>query len=109
MLKDEKLAKRIATLVGNIPRGKVCTYGAIAAAAGKFRGGRQVGYALSHGYAKGTPTHRMVNHRGALAPEYAFGRGIQRQMLEEEGVTFLPNGCVDMKKHFFQPTEKIEK
>ena len=104
MLKDEALSKKIRKLVCNIPKGKVSTYGAIAAAAGKFRGARQVAYVLSRGYAKGAPTHRVVNHQGALAPKDVFGKDIQMQMLQEEGVTFLPSGKVDMKNHFFQPS-----
>lgn len=106
MAVDKTFAKIVYDLVCAIPPGCVCTYGAIAASAGKFRGGRQVGFVLSRGYAKGAPAHRMVNHQGRLAPEDAFGRGVQRQMLEEEGVTFLQNGCVNLKKHFFQPMLK---
>lgn len=106
MAVDEAFAKIVHDLVCAIPPGHVCTYGALAASAGKFRGGRQVGFVLSRGYVKGAPTHRVVNHQGRLAPADAFGKDIQRQMLEEEGVTFLQSGCVNLKKHFFQPILK---
>ena len=41
------------------------------------------------------PCHRVVNQAGRTAPCFRD----QRERLEAEGVTFLPNGNVDMKKH----------
>lgn len=53
----------------------------------------------SPGVAGGVPCHRVVFANGSLAPGFAFGgAGEQRRMLEAEGVRFLPDGRVDMKK-----------
>ena len=41
------------------------------------------------------PCHRVVNHAGRTAP----GWREQRELLEDEGVEFKANGCVDMKRH----------
>ena len=41
------------------------------------------------------PCHRVVNSAGRTAPGWAR----QRALLEQEGVQFKPNGCVDMKRY----------
>ena len=94
---------KIYTVVRQIPEGKVSTYGQVARLAGNPRWSRVVGYALHANPAFGQiPCHRVVNRDGRTAPAFAFGGSdVQRDMLEAEGVTFLPNGCVDMKKHFW--------
>ena len=57
--------------------------------------GRLVGKVLSRAeYYGAYPCHRVVNHAGRLVP----GWQEQRRLLEAEGITFRPNGCVDMKK-----------
>ena len=46
------------------------------------------------------PCHRVVHADGALAAAFAFGGdGVQREMLEKEGVTFTEDGRVDMQIH----------
>lgn len=57
-----------------IPRGKVTTYGAIAAYLGIKSGGRMVGYAMSsvHGIPD-LPAHRVVNRQGVLTGKHHFG------------------------------------
>ena len=36
---------------------------------------------------------------GALSPAHVFGEGVQRARLESEGVTFRPDGCIDLDRH----------
>ena len=93
--------EKIYKVVCRIPEGKVCTYGQVAKLAGNPRWARVVGYALHVNPAFGViPCHRVVNRQGRTAPAFAFGGSdMQRAMLEAEGVTFLPDGTVDMKKH----------
>ena len=83
-----------------IPRGSVATYGQIAAAIGNKRLARVVGYALHvNPEPGGIPCHRVVFKDGGLCGGLAFGgEGIQRALLEEEGVVFLPDGRVDMAR-----------
>lgn len=86
-------------LVRQIPRGRVASYGQIAAMLGQPRKARFVGFAMhaSPGQAAGVPCHRVVFKDGSLAAGYAFGGpSVQRQLLEEEGIVFLPDGRVDM-------------
>ena len=91
----------IYQVVCRIPEGKVATYGQVARLAGNPRWARVVGYALHVNPAFGKiPCHRVVNRDGRTAPAFAFGGSdVQRAMLEGEGVTFLPDGRVNMAKH----------
>lgn len=91
--------EKIYEIVCQIPEGKVATYGQVARLAGNPRWARVVGYALHVNPAFGRiPCHRVVNKDGRTAPAFAFGGSdVQRAMLEAEGVTFLPDGTVDME------------
>ena len=95
--------ERIYAVVCRIPAGKVATYGQVAKLAGNPRWARVVGYALHNNPRPGQiPCHRVVNREGRTAPAFAFGGSdVQRAMLENEGITFLPDGCVDLKKHIW--------
>jgi len=90
---------KIFELVAKIPKGYVASYGQIARMAGSPRAARSVGTALKHAPdSLNLPFHRVVNQKGEMAPEYVFGsRSPQRELLEAEGVCFLPNGCIDME------------
>lgn len=101
---DKEFYAKIYALARKVPSGSVTTYGALGAAAGRLHGGRQVGKAMACApRGQGIPAHRVLRSDGALAPADVFGAGIQHAMLEEEGVTFLPSGRVNLRKHFFQP------
>ena len=92
--------KDVLNIVSQIPRGKVTTYGHIAAWAGWPSHSRMVGRTLRYSpKAEKLPCHRVVNNAGRTAP----GWSRQRALLEEEGVTFKPNGHVDMSKHLWEP------
>ena len=97
-MKNIKLYQQIYKIVAEIPKGAVMTYGQIARSLGNPGWARLVGQAMFH--ASGDiPCHRVLNSKGEMSPEYAFGgQDIQRKMLKDEGVIFKPNGCVDLKK-----------
>lgn len=93
--------KRIYDLVAQIPKGKVATYGQLAFMAGSPRAARIVGAAMYRA-PTGLPCHRVLYGDGRLCCDRAFGgKEIQRQMLEEEGITFLPDGRVDLQNHLW--------
>ena len=93
--------EKIYEVVRNIPKGKVATYGQVALLAGNPRWARVVGYALHVNPEPGViPCHRVVNREGRVAPGFAFGgEGVQRKLLESEGVVFEPDGSIDMDKY----------
>ena len=89
--------EKIYEIVKNIPEGKVATYGKVALLAGNPRWARVVGYALHVNPEPGViPCHRVVNREGRVAPGFAFGgEGVQRQLLESEGIIFEPDGRIN--------------
>ena len=92
---DEDLIYEILSVVDEIPEGKVASYGQIARLTGRDKNARLVGKILSmSGFYGQYPCHRVVNHAGRPAPGFLE----QRERLEAEGVCFLANGCVDMKR-----------
>ncbi|MBQ5437472.1 MAG: methylated-DNA--[Firmicutes bacterium] len=96
---DDDLAYEILSAVGEIPEGRVASYGQIADLIGRPRGARLVGKVLSMAEFYGDfPCHRVVNSSGRTAPGFFD----QRMLLEAEGVVFKDNGCVDMKKYRWQ-------
>ncbi|MGI6230818.1 MAG: MGMT family protein [Tractidigestivibacter sp.] len=98
---DEGFFQRAYDIVRQIPQGRVATYGQIARMMGEPRKARFVGFAMhsSPGMAGGVPCHRVVFKDGSLAPGFAFGGpNEQRRMLDAEGIEFLPNGKVDMRR-----------
>lgn len=91
---------RIYEAVKKIPRGKVATYGQIAALAGNSRMARAVGNALHHNPdPDNVPCYRVVNSKGELSGEFAFGgSGRQAKLLEADGIEVV-DGKVDLKKY----------
>ncbi len=92
--------ERIYEVTREIPRGFVASYGQVAALAGNPRGARAVGFALHRNPEPGEiPCHRVVFRDGSLTDGFAFGgSGVQRRLLEAEGVVFLPDGRVDLRQ-----------
>ena len=93
--------EKIYEVVKSIPKGKVATYGQVALLAGNLRWARVVGYALHVNPEPGIiPCHRVVNREGKVAPSFAFGgEGVQRQLLESEGIVFESDGRIDLGKY----------
>ena len=92
--------KRIYEAVKKIPKGKVATYADVAEMAGDRKMARAVGNALHKNPDPSTiPCHRVVNSKGELAGEYAFGGAWkQAQILENEGVE-VAEGKVNLEKY----------
>ena len=87
---------RVYDAVKNIPRGRVSSYGTVAAATGNKKMARQVGWALHVNPAPETvPCHRVVFKDGSLSSAFAFGGAdAQRALLKKEGVKFDKKGRV---------------
>lgn len=96
-----ELYERIYALAALIPPGKVATYGQLAFLAGVPRGGRLAGQAMANvKEGRNIPCHRVVNSQGRCAPGYLS----QQTLLKAEGVAFLKDGRVDMKRHLWNPS-----
>lgn len=106
----QNLYFRIYNVVRRIPKGRVATYGQVAALAGSPRASRIVGWALRKhvGNAK-LPWQRVINKEGMISIENMDApKELQVQMLRDEGVEIEVregNFFVDLKKFGWRPTE----
>ena len=105
---DEGSHARIFEVVRRIPRGRVLTYGDVAALAGFPEHARLVGYAL-HALPRHStvPWHRVINARGGISVGRAMpgGQLVQRFLLEEEGVEFGANGRTSLQRFRWDAAE----
>ncbi len=76
----------VEKIVSKIPKGRVMTYGQIAALAGNPLAARVVG-GLAHYGKTNLPWQRVVNKKGGLASGYPGGRLSHKEVLESEGYT----------------------
>ena len=105
MTTGTNFTNRVYDLVARIPYGRVTTYGALARAVGEPRSARMVGWAVNAPPPElGLPCHRVVNRIGFLSGGWHFGHpDVMRDALLEEGVTFVDEYQVDLKRHFWDP------
>lgn len=98
---DHAMKESVYEFLKTIPRGKVATYGQIAVYLGNKNLARAVGNILHNNPDPSQyPCHRVVNSKGQVAPNFAFGgAAMQRRLLEQEGITFRQDGSIDLKKY----------
>lgn len=99
-LVSDSPTKRIYEAVKKIPKGKVATYGQVAAMAGSPKMARAVGNALhKNPDPVSIPCYRVVNAKGELAGAFAFGgEQVQARLLEADGIEVV-DGKVDLKRY----------
>ena len=96
--------QRVEALVAQIPRGRVMTYGQLAALCGNARAARIVG-GIAHFGDPALPWQRVVNKSGGLAAGYPGGRNGHKQVLEAEGLTVSNDYRVDVEKLLWRPAK----
>jgi methylated-DNA-protein-cysteine methyltransferase-like protein len=94
--------QRVEALVAQIPKGRVMTYGQLAALAGNARAARIVG-GIAHFGDPDLPWQRVVNKSGGLASGYPGGRSGHKQVLEAEGVRVSADFTVEVNKLLWWP------
>jgi methylated-DNA-protein-cysteine methyltransferase related protein len=85
---DKNFSKRVEMVVALIPKGRVMTYGQLAALCGNARAARIVG-GIAHFGDPNLPWQRVVNKKGGLAAGYPGGRAAHKVHLEAEGVKVM--------------------
>ena len=108
--KDETFFELVYEVVRQIPKGRVTSYGAIAAALGAKSAARMVGWAMngSHKVRPKVPSHRVVNREGLLTGKIHFEYPEKMQeLLEKEGVVAVDDKVQDFKKLFWNPGEYL--
>jgi methylated-DNA-protein-cysteine methyltransferase-like protein len=103
-MEDSSISFRelVEDTVSRIPRGRVMTYGQIAALCGSPRAARIVG-GIAHFGNPLLPWQRVVNKKGGLARGYPGGRKGHKQVLESEGIHVNDNYHIDVKKLIWWP------
>src|SRR5690242_6885854 len=97
MQSDQDFKDQIYSLVAQIPKGRLMTYGQIAALCGRPRAAWEVGQ-IAHFGPTELPWHRVVNKQGGLAKGWPGGVDIQRQLLVAEGIEANDALQVDIAK-----------
>jgi methylated-DNA-protein-cysteine methyltransferase related protein len=97
----EAFAESVYEAVRRVPRGRVASYGAIAALVGAPRSARAVGRALAALDGEGdVPWWRVVNAHGAISlSNVQHGAALQRTLLDGEGLKFRASGRIDMRRY----------
>jgi methylated-DNA-protein-cysteine methyltransferase related protein len=101
---DEGFKERVYELVKHIPKGRIMTYGQIAALAGVPNAGWEVGQ-IAHRGPEELPWQRVVNKKGGLAVGYPGGVEGHRQVLEAEGVRVNDDFTVNVEELLWQPNQ----
>lgn len=110
MTNEPNFFAQIFEVVSLIPKGKVTSYGAIAAYLGSKGSARMVGWAMnaSHSSKKNVPAHRVVNRNGQLTGKHHFdGPDLMQQLLENEGVIIIDNQIQNFEKYFWDPAKEL--
>lgn len=108
--KDENFFEQVHEVARQIPKGRVTSYGAIAAALGAKSSSRMVGWAMN-GCSRvrpAVPAHRVVNRNGMLSGKHHFSPPERMEaLLKKEGVKVKDDKVVDFKKLFWDPMEEL--
>ena len=97
-------------VVRQIPKGKVTSYGAIAAYLGTKLSARMVGWAMNaaHIAKPAVPAHRVVNRNGMLTGKHHFPTAtLMEELLKKEKVEVKDDTVVDFENKFWDPAENL--
>ncbi len=99
-------AKAVAKL---IPKGRVCTYGAIAKYLGASKSARMVGWAMNSSLPEeNIPAHRVVNRNGLLTGKNHFGgKNNMKELLEDEGLIIVNNQIQQLDDVRWDPSVEL--
>lgn len=107
---DQSFFEQVYEVVRQIPKGRVTSYGAIAAVLGTKLSARMVGWAMNGaGRVKPkVPAHRVVNRNGMLSGKHHFGTPTKMQeLLEKEGIRVKNDTISNFKERFWDPAEEL--
>jgi methylated-DNA-protein-cysteine methyltransferase-like protein len=108
--RDENFFELVFQVVRQVPKGRVTSYGAVAACLGTKLSARMVGWAMNAaGPVKpAVPAHRVVNRLGILSGKHHFRPPSKMErLLKKEGIKIKDDKVVDFAKHFWNPVEEL--
>ena len=98
-------------VVRQIPKGRVTSYGAIAAFLGTKLSARMVGWAMNaaHTARPKVPAQRVVNRNGMLTGKHHFETPtLMEELLKKEGIFVEEETVVDFKNKFWDPMIELD-
>ena len=107
---DETFFSLVYDVVRQIPKGRVTSYGAIAAALGTKKSARMVGWAMNnaHFITPKVPAHRVVNRQGLLTGKMHFATPTQmEELLQKEGIEIVEDQVQNFQKIFWDPATEL--
>ncbi|MBS4043538.1 MAG: MGMT family protein [Chitinophagaceae bacterium] len=108
--KEYTFFEDVYDVVRKIPKGRVTSYGAIAAYLGTKMSARMVGWAMNaaHNITPKVPAHRVVNRNGLLTGKAHFETPTKMQeLLEKEGIKIEKDAIINFEKHKWDPTKEL--
>jgi methylated-DNA-protein-cysteine methyltransferase-like protein len=103
---DDGFKERVYSIVASIPKGKLMTYGQVAALAGASWAAWEVGQ-VAHFGPTDLPWQRVVNKQGGLAKGYTTGGlDAHKRDLEAEGIEVSEEYKVDLDRYLWKPSLK---
>lgn len=108
--REDSFFELVYDIARQIPRGRVTSYGAIAACLGTKLSARMVGWAMNgaHKVRPKVPAHRVVNRLGVLSGKHHFGAPDEMErLLKKEGVKVKNDVVIDFKEKFWDPVEEL--
>jgi methylated-DNA-protein-cysteine methyltransferase-like protein len=108
--KEESFFELVYEIVRQIPKGRVTSYGAVAACLGTKLSARMVGWAMhgAHSVTPKVPAHRVVNRNGMLSGKHHFETPTKmEELLKKEGIVVKDDVIVDFKKVFWDPSTEV--
>jgi methylated-DNA-protein-cysteine methyltransferase related protein len=101
---ETPFTREVKKVLRAVPRGRVVTYGQVAALAGREGAARGVAWILhSSAEAAGLPWHRVIGAGGAISLPKGKGFEAQKKRLLAEGVVVGPRGRIDLKRFRWEP------
>jgi methylated-DNA-protein-cysteine methyltransferase-like protein len=107
---DDSFFELVFDVVRMVPKGRVTSYGAVAAALGSKMSARMVGWAMNsaHRVKPKVPAHRVVNRAGLLSGKMHFETPEKMQeLLEKEGIKVVDDQVQDFNKIFWDPAKEL--
>ena len=108
--KDSSFFEQVYEVARLIPKGRVTSYGAIAAFLGSKMSARMVGWAMNgaHQLTPKVPAHRVVNRNGMLSGKAHFSTPTEmEELLAKEKVFVKDDTIIDFVKKFWDPAIEL--
>ena len=108
--KEASFFELVYEVARQIPKGRVTSYGAIAACLGTKLSARMVGWAMNgaHHVKPKVPAHRVVNRNGMLTGKHHFETPQKMQeLLEKEGIEIKNDTILNFQNHFWDPGQEL--